>query len=339
MMAVLWGPRLSAQDFVYSQYYHSPLRMSPGLTGIFAGDLRVAALYRNQWTSVPVDYNTFSVTADQRFIGDYTRTGFWAAGLGINYDQAGDSRLGWADVNLNVSYSKVITPNTFLTIGGQAALVQRRIDLPDLRFDEQYDDGRGTYNPNLPHGETFARTSNWFGDMGAGINLRIQAERHDAVVDRLDKRSKLDIGIGVFHLNKPNQSFLDDSEVLLPVRISPYFMGVLQLGQSLDLTASYTYQRQTVYEQWAGALGLRAYFNRDLGRQISVELGAGYRFDLGGDAWYPHIEVQYNRWYAGLSYDINVSDFNVATNGRGGPELFVRYILAKIHPRRACLLI
>ncbi|HRF37497.1 MAG TPA: hypothetical protein PK198_01815, partial [Saprospiraceae bacterium] len=44
----------------------------------------------------------------------------------------------------------------------------------------------------------------------------------------------------------------------------------------------------------------------------------------------PGIELTYDRWMAGFTYDINISPFNVATNRRGGPEFSLRYIIAKV---------
>ncbi|MEM6772440.1 MAG: hypothetical protein AAF597_17825, partial [Bacteroidota bacterium] len=75
---------------------------------------------------------------------------------------------------------------------------------------------------------------------------------------------------------------------------------------------------------------------------IAGQGGLGYRFDRIGDAFFPHIQLHYNAWRVGLSYDINVSDFRVATQGNGGPELSIRYIIKKVRPvpsRRFCPII
>lgn len=322
----------TAQDFHYSQYYHAPLRINPALTGIFGGDVRFSGQYRSQWTSVPVDYKTFSLSVDKKWLERTDGNGFWSTGLAINHDRAGDSRLGWTDADLNASYTKYLDQRTFITVGGQLALVQRRFDRDDLRFDNQYDPGRGVYDPTLDNGENFARTSHVFADLSAGVNLRLQALQRTSLVDRLDRRSKLDLGVGFYHLTRPDQSFTDEAEVPLPVRISPYAMGVLQLGGTLDLVGAFTWQMQQEYEEKVGMAGLRAHLSRQLGNQVSLLLGAGYRFNDFGDAWYPTLELNYNSWEVGLSYDINVSPFNVATQKRGGPEVSVRYIIKKIRP-------
>jgi len=54
--------------------------------------------------------------------------------------------------------------------------------------------------------------------------------------------------------------------------------------------------------------------------------------DRLGDALIPKIAVEYNSWYAGVSFDINTSSFKEATNGRGGPEFSLIYTFAKSRP-------
>ena len=60
-----------------------------------------------------------------------------------------------------------------------------------------------------------------------------------------------------------------------------------------------------------------------------MQAGVSFRF---GDAIIPTTAVQYRNWTAGFSYDVNTSEFQVATGQRGGPELFVQYILWKVQP-------
>ena len=55
-----------AQDVGYSQFYDQPLLRNPALAGIFEGDVRVTASYRNQWESVTVPYRTYSLSAEYK---------------------------------------------------------------------------------------------------------------------------------------------------------------------------------------------------------------------------------------------------------------------------------
>ena len=50
------------------------------------------------------------------------------------------------------------------------------------------------------------------------------------------------------------------------------------------------------------------------------------------DAGYIVAGMDYDNWRVGLSYDLNISDLRPASNGRGGLEISVVYIMRKIQP-------
>lgn len=327
------GFTLSAQDFHYSQFYNGPLHLNPALTGVFNGDGRIMANYKSQWTDVPVDYQTFTVAYDKKFLRRTDRTGFWSAGIALNYDRAGDSKLTWGDIDLNLSYTQQLSPQLFITLGGQAGIVQRSFNEENLRFDSQFNVGRGRFEAGLPTGENFSNTSNIFPDFGVGVNLRFQAKQTSRLVFRNNRRSKVDLGVALHHLTNPEQSFLEDVEAPLASRLSPYAIGTLQIGKPLDLVAAVTYQTQSeAYEELVAMAGVRFHLNNELGRQFNIMLGAGMRSNEIQDAWWPTIEIGVNNIEVGLNYDFNVSRFDIATENQGGLELSFRYLIRKVRP-------
>ena len=255
-----------------------------------------------------------------------------SGGLVFHYDQAGYSKLNLSNLAFNTSYTQRLGDKVYATAGGQLGLNQRAFKLDELTSDNQFDPGRGVYDPGLPLGENFPGTNNFFIDFAAGFNLRIQSHSQAALVDRLEKRSKLDIGIGIFHLNEPDQSYLEDAVVPISRRFSTYATGVLQVGKSFDVLGNFTGQFQDPYRELVISGGGKLHLNRSLGKQLAVQLTAGYRFSDFGDGFIPALEVNYNNWKVGISYDINTSDFNIATKRRGGPEVAVHYIITKVKP-------
>ncbi len=343
LTALLVGGTLRAQDFHYSQFYHAPMHLNPALAGVFNGDVRLAANYKSQWADVPVDYKTFSVIADKKFYRRTDRTGFFSAGLALNYDRAGDSRLAWGDIDLNLSYTQKLTERLFVSVGGQAGIVQRSFSPNNLRFDSQFDVGRGVPDFALPTGENLASSSNVFPDFAAGINLRFQAKQTSNLVFRNDKRNKLDIGVALHHLTTPNQSFLDGIDVPLERRLSPYAIGTLQVAAPLDIVAAATYQTQSAaYEELVLMGGVRFHLSNKLGKQFNFMVGAGLRRNEIQDAWWPAFELGINNIELGLNYDFNVSRFDIATENRGGLELSLRYLIRntpKLPAFRTCTLL
>lgn len=333
VLIFLFGNSLFAQDFHYSQFFNAPLHLNPGLTGIYNGDIRYMGNYRSQWASVPVNYQTFTVAVDAKFLKKTFKQGFFSGGIEINYDQAGLSRMRLIDLNLSGSYTYTFSEHFLMTTGVTGRIGQRSFDESDLSFNEQYDPTYGQYFDWLDNGENFAKSSLFFPDLAAGINFRLQDIESTALVNRLDKRSKVDFGVGVFHLLRPDQSFIGTTKEPLPMRISPYMMGTLMLGKNFDFVLNGTAQFQTSYREILGLAGLKIHLNRNLGKQFALQLDFGYRYaNQFGDALIPGIEFFFNGWQAGFTYDINISDFNVATSKRGGPEISVRYIFRKVRP-------
>jgi len=321
------------QDFHYSQFYNAPLHLNPALTGVFSGDVRFMGNYKQQWTDVPVDYNTVTLAVDKQFRQTSNPDGFFAGGLAFNYDRAGDSKLTWANVDLNGSYIRALSESVFISVGGKAALVQRSFDTGNLRYDNQFDIARGDVNLSLPSGEAFDTDGHIFPDFSVGINLRLQSKQTDYLVHRNNRRSKVDLGVALHHVTAPDQSFYDDAEVPLERRLSPYVMGTLQVLPIVDVVGALTYQNQgSYYDELVGMAGARLWLTNKLGSQISIMGGMGLRRDAIQDAFFPTFEVSYNNLNVGLNYDFNTSGFDIATDNKGGLELSVRYLIRKARP-------
>lgn len=333
LLLVAASTSIYAQDFHYSQFYNAPLHLNPALTGIFGGDVRIQGNYKSQWTDVPVDYKTVTLAYDQKFLGVTGGDGFFSGGIAFNYDRAGDSKLTWANLDLNLSYTRVFSPRIILSGGVKGALIQRSFDQGNLRFNDQFDAVRGQVNLGLPNNEAFDTDGQLFPDFSAGLNLRLQARQTSELVYRNDRRTRADIGIALHHIFAPDQAFYDDVDVPLERRLSPYVTGVLQVLSRVDVVGGITYQNQgSFYDELVGMLGGRVWISNTLNRQISVMAGMGLRRDRIQDAYWPTFEISYNDLRVGLNYDFNTSEFDIATENRGGLELSLSYVIRKVRP-------
>ncbi len=332
MLSTLSGTS-SAQDFHYSQFYNAPLHLNPALTGIFRGDIRAMGNYKSQWTDVPVDYKTVTLAVDKKFMKVSSDDGFFSGGVAFNYDRAGDSKLTWANLDLNLSYTKVFSPKVIVSVGGKAALIQRSFDQGNLRYNNQFDEARGEYNPVLSSEEAFNTEGHLFPDFGLGINVRLQPKQTDELIDRNNRRTKLDLGVALHHLFAPDQAFYDNIAVPLERRLSPYITGTVQVLPIVDVVGAITYQNQgSFYDELVMMLGGKVWVKNTLGKRISLMAGMGLRRDKIQDAYWPTFEVSYNNLNVGLNYDFNTSQFDIATENKGGMELSVRYIISKVRP-------
>lgn len=325
---------LSAQDIHFSQFYNSPLNLSPALTGVHGGDVRFMGNYRNQWKSVPVPYLTVSGMYDTKIQEDARKKGYFSGGILFNYDRAGLSKLSMTNFVLSGSYTFKVQDGIFLTGGAQASVNQRAFRIDDLRFGSQWDGE--IFNGNLPP-ETFDNTTNFFADFGLGANLRFQ----NANANRWDKRSKLDVGVALFHINRPKVGFYDNESLRLPSRVSIYALGVLMVAPAFDLVLNGSVQIQNPYLENVAGFGARLHLDRRRAREAALQIGASWRFGKNpvfddtekfASAIIPNVELHYRQWMVGVSYDVDISNFNIATNKRGGPEVAISYTIYRVKP-------
>ncbi len=223
------------------------------------------------------------------------------------------------------SYSKELKKNVFLTGGIQLGFANRAFKEQDLRTDSQWDGSQ--FDPSLPKGENFDNTSIFFADFSAGGNLRLQKD---------DRRTKLDFGLALYHVNKPRQEFFDASDQKLPSRFVIHAIGAIKLSNSVDFLLHGSTQFQSSYREYIPGAAFRLYLSQERGKELAFQVGTNWRVlgdetDLS-DAIVPTVELHYKTLSVGVSYDINVSNFRIATEDQGGPEIWVAYRIVKVKP-------
>ncbi len=317
---------LNAQDIHWSQFHNTKVYLNPALTAVFNGDTRFHGHYRSQWNKVPVNYLTFSGAVDTKFTTPKLKNSLFGFGLIINSDEAGDSALKNTNIGLNGAYTHQLAQKHFLTLGAQLAFANRRFDFSDLQFGPQYDGD--IFRPDFDNREVMDNASNSYGDLSVGLNYHFQNP---------SKRSKLDLGVAMHHVTEPDQVFFTSSNGSnLPRRFNIYGIGVLGIGQRVDLLLMGTAQFQGVYSELVPALAVRYHLDITKTKETAIQLGLAYRTsETNVDALAPTLELFFREWHIGLSYDINLSDFNFqyglqGTRGFGGPEMSVTYTITKV---------
>jgi len=304
---------LNGQDLHYSQFFNSPLNLSPGLTGVFDGEQRFHGNYKQQWKTVPVDYRSYDLGVDFNFKKPGKKE-YFSLGALINYDQAGDLSLSLVGINVSGSYTLNLGENSYLTPGIGLSFASRSHDNGKAFTGNQWD-GR-TYDPSIP-AEFIGSESLTYFDVNAGLNYRWYKSF----------RTFIDFGVGVYHLTAPSDRFKPNANYTSkrPQLYSFYGMFNLYLTKDIDLILNGLASIQDSYREVVLNLQGKIYLNNF--KTTALYLGGGMRFD---DAWYPMFAISINNIYVGLSYDFNISDFDIATDGKGGPEFSVRYIIAAL---------
>jgi type IX secretion system PorP/SprF family membrane protein len=309
----------NAQDIHYSQFANSPLNLNPAQTAAFAGDYRIIANQRSQWSAVPVPYSSFSLGADMRNpikLKNQT-TG---AGLVLNADKAGDSETRTTQAIASFSWLKKLDRDStqLISAGVQTGICNKSFNTAKLTFDSQYNGD--AYDPNLPSNENFDKTQVTYFDLGMGVNY----------IFRIKERTSFTIGTSMQHINKPKESFMKDNAIRLKPKAAVNTAYQFKLSPTFDMITSAYVATQGKYKEIVG--GVTGKYILDPKENISVYFGNMYRVK---DADIVMIGMDYRNLYAGMSYDINLSPLRVATNGRGGFELSFICILQKFVPVRS----
>jgi hypothetical protein len=56
-----------AQDIHLTQYYTNQLNLNPALGGMYEGEYRIVANYRNQWREINTPLTTTMIAGDKKF--------------------------------------------------------------------------------------------------------------------------------------------------------------------------------------------------------------------------------------------------------------------------------
>ena len=316
-IACLFTFAAAAQDPHFSQSPMSPIQLNPALSASSEWDARAGGQWKEQWSSVPVSYRTFAAFFDQRLHQIRMPLGQLGIGGTFLYDQAGDSKLSWTQAGMRVSWGLPLEDGIDLRAGVGVDVGQRAF-LPDqLEFGDQYNGE--LFDPGQATAEQFARQVSNLTSLSAGV----------AVVYRNPRsRTQLQTGLAASHLNSPTVSFYQAGDLEIPMWARFHANAAVELNDDWDATAVHHFYRQGSYQEILLGFGGRYHLTY---KEEDLALGAGmaYRF---GDALIPQLEVLYGQWRFGLSYDVNTSAFQTATNGRGGLELALHYYILQPKP-------
>ena len=298
-----------AQDIHFSQFFEAPLLRNPSLAGIFTGDIRVQAVYRDQWNSVTNAYKTGSLNAEYKMPvgkGD----DFLTAGIQMLYDKAGT--ISWVSTHIlpaiNYHKSLSVDRNSYLSLGFMGGPVQRSFDRSKITTNSMYD--------GLGDGETLGQPKYTYIDAAVGMSYNTQLN------ENID--NNIFVGLAYHHFNKPNNSFY--LSTLTTVQPKLVASGGVRFSVTpasyITLQADHSIQGK-FKETVAGAL-----YGIKLGPELDNPLYTlhGGAFLRWNDALIPVIKIDYTPFSVSLSYDVNMSKLKTSSYGRGGFELGISYV-------------
>ncbi|MGM0649195.1 MAG: PorP/SprF family type IX secretion system membrane protein [Bacteroidota bacterium] len=299
-----------AQDIHFSQFNKSPLYVNPSYTGMFDGNWRFTNNYRNQWSSIGTAFETISAGFDKPF---RLQRGSIAPGIYFVNDQSGAASLTTNKVFISLAYHRFINQHK-ISGGIQAGYVMNTFEMSSLTFPAQYNEYTGYFDSELPSQiDNYDENIN-FPDVNLGFAWSHSFEKITPVA-----------GISVYHINTPSMSYLDNSDAKLPVRLAFNTYADIKLSDHWfarpDLFTSFT--RKASNYLIGGVAGYNFAIESMLDK---IYAGTEFRTQFHStDAVVVMVGLGLIGFDVGISYDINISGLNQATNFKGAFEISLVY--------------
>ena len=311
----LFQNKSTAQDIHFSQFSETPLLRNPALAGIFTGDVRVQAVFRSQWSSVTVPFQTSSLNAEYKLpVGN--GDDFLTLGGAILYDKAGTIALTSTSVLPVLNYHKSLSAerNMYLSAGFSAGIVQRKFDASKMTTNSQYN-GMDP-DVSLATGENMAANNFLYFDGSAGLSFNSQIGNNPD--------DNLYVGVGYHHFNKSAKvSFYNDANVKVDAKWV-YSAGVkTTLNDYAFMTFYGDYSIQGAYSEIIG--GMLYSYKLDAYPDDPQYIISGGGFLRWNDAFIPMVKMDLKPLTFALSYDVNISTLKTTSQSRGGFELSLSY--------------
>ncbi|HEY4966366.1 MAG TPA: PorP/SprF family type IX secretion system membrane protein [Puia sp.] len=304
-----------AQDLHFSQFFNAPLLRNPALAGIFTGDYRIQGVYRDQWNSLTNAYRTGSFNGEYKLPVGKTDD-FLTLGLQVLYDKAGSAGLTSTQVFPAINYNKSLsnTHASYLSLGFMGGYVEKRIDVSKITTNSQFNGA--AFNPSLGTGETFPTPDIHYWDASVGMSYNTSFGQ--------DYQNSLFFGVAYHHLNRPMNSFYQNSAVELQPKWVVSGGAKFNIDERSEFTIQADYSQQGIARENIFGV-MYGYKLGEFTDDPKYVLGIGAFMRLG-DAFIPVIQLDMLPLSIGLSYDVNISTLNTVSQGQGGFELSITYI-------------
>jgi type IX secretion system PorP/SprF family membrane protein len=259
------------------------------MVGVQKNDYKATLHRKSQWASVSVPFTTFTLALERKDI-------LPSHSIGIQFlnDIAGDSRFKTSGLNFTYVKSVATSKENTFRFGAEFGLFQRSIVVDNLVFN----------NP-----ENLSNFNFTFPDISVGV----------ANQNYLNEDLLLETGIAFFHINKPKQSFTDDA-VRLYQKINFHTALNYAYTDNLSIQPKLVFSNQDTDKEFLLGCGVNYLLEGE--KDILLKSGIANRFN---DALILYFGAEIDGLSCVVSYDVNTSSLNNASNNKGGFEFALVY--------------
>lgn len=283
------------QDPLFSQFYATPLNVSPALTGAGKSDWRISANFRNQSVGDQfISLNTTAISFDGKIYKQPYRSSNY---VGMGFMILQDAGLGGAFKNntFQLSASTHLSldedANNGICAGLGVSYNNTLINFNDLTFGPQL--SLAGFNRTLPTQEMSLNSVKPYYAVTAGITYTYTSDK-----------ANFDLGVSGYRFNKTNRSALSEGTQIEPPRYNIHsdFQTFLNDRLAININTVFVFQSQADTYLIGANFG-RLMSNEDL--PTVFNFGLWYRQNT---AVIPYLGLMYKNMQAGLTYDVYIGN-------------------------------
>jgi type IX secretion system PorP/SprF family membrane protein len=301
-----------AQDLHFSQFMNSPLITNPANTGFIPdGDYRLGVNYRDQWSNImSVPYKTMSAYGDVQVMKNRSDNGWLGLGGVILKDVAGSGNLTSTKVYGSVAYHQTLGYSSLLSLGFNVGYVNKRINLSELKFPDQFD---GKFFDNKLNSSAYSYLTNTsinYMDMQVGMNYAYFPT--DKVY--------VNAGMSAHHVNRAKETFFSNDfepaiDNRIPMRMIGFLNGSFMLNDQWIINPNAYVSMQAKSTEIVA--GVNAHYNISGDGEYILIGGVYYRYK---DAAIPMVGLGYKDFTFAFTYDATMSSLKNYNGTRGAFE-------------------
>ena len=338
-----------AQDLHYSYYHFTPLSVNPANSGAFSGSYRVGGIYTSKDGAISDrSFKNFSLTADAPIIRGLRKQDW--IGVGVQADilnvlngagnlspetvQNSDNKFAqnWTFFKVSLAYHLALDKkqSNILTLGAQMNNGSRQyagFNLSDTR--------NGIINRQDLDLENFKQlaSSSSSGLQNDGTKFRSRDLGVGLLFNARRKKSDLRLGVAVEGILKPRTGLLSnsasgsqggvskDSIETKPIGLNIHGDYRIDISPRTSIEPSFYFYNLGPFN----ALNVNSHVWYQFNPEQEFRGGAGLGVRNVRDV-IVYLGARVNSIQVGISYDLNVNDRTLASNGLGGFEIAARYV-------------
>lgn len=318
-----------AQGLHFTYHEFAPVSLSPALIGDFEGTARLAGVVRDQGRSIAGSgaYSNVTLGVDINLPFGFRKQDWISGAIVMNaYDRAGAGKQGETGQHIGLAYHLGLNGSnkSYLTIGAKFINASKKISAEGLNFISDVSGQTSQFIRDTEYLDmTESDITGGYRDLEMGVAIKLA-----------NKANYNKFGFSIGNILNNDRSIGSSGQGNtggddLGLSIVGFYEGRFLMNKTTDFKPALLFRNMGVYKEFQmhGTVGYL--INPE--KELVLRGGLGARIASSSDVQIL-LGAEIKDISVGLSYDLNISGLNKATNTFGGLELGLIYIF-KYYPK------